>query len=278
MSDSRLDEQPFLAAIVADPDSDAPRIAYANWLSSHRDPLGAFIRLGCEQNRLDRFDRRHAELERQRKQFLEDHGKTWTAPLAAAGLDEELCRECIESCERGCMEWVPVPAKGWFPDRVRTLFDMLPLLHRMRVAISDQSEALHVAASRWLERLDHLKFETDLHVIDSATFCTIMRSPHLSRLKNLEFGFIEIGSVGSAAFADANLPDLTELEIWCSKIGPRGAALLAASPNVRRLSRLSIPSSDIGPEGLAELVAVPMPLRHLNLSSGDLGPEARNSL
>ena len=37
----------FLAQIKAHPDSDEPRLIFADWLEEHRDPLGEFIRLQC---------------------------------------------------------------------------------------------------------------------------------------------------------------------------------------------------------------------------------------
>ncbi len=37
----------FLASICAEPDSDLPRLVYADWLDEHGDPRGEFIRLQC---------------------------------------------------------------------------------------------------------------------------------------------------------------------------------------------------------------------------------------
>lgn len=42
----------FLAEIKADPDADAPRLIFADWLEERGDPLGEFIRLQCLQPRL----------------------------------------------------------------------------------------------------------------------------------------------------------------------------------------------------------------------------------
>lgn len=43
-----IDHASFLAAIIADPDADAPRLTYADWLEERGDPRAAFIRVQCE--------------------------------------------------------------------------------------------------------------------------------------------------------------------------------------------------------------------------------------
>ena len=43
-----MNQTPFLAAICANPDDDAPRLVYADWLDEHGDPRGEFIRVQVE--------------------------------------------------------------------------------------------------------------------------------------------------------------------------------------------------------------------------------------
>ena len=105
-----LDE--LSAAILADPDADAPRLVLADALQADGDPRGELIavqcelaRLGCERTRLARgLDRRvhgeqpvdqdwmadvfatgdfqrRAELRAIEKRLLTDHVDTWTAGL-----------------------------------------------------------------------------------------------------------------------------------------------------------------------------------------------------
>ena len=40
----------FLQAVLAEPEDDAPRLIYADWLEERGDPRGAFIRLQCAWN------------------------------------------------------------------------------------------------------------------------------------------------------------------------------------------------------------------------------------
>ena len=41
-------DQPFIAAILANPDDDVPRLVYADYLDERGDPRGEFIRVQCE--------------------------------------------------------------------------------------------------------------------------------------------------------------------------------------------------------------------------------------
>src|SRR5439155_8900481 len=48
------DADAFLAAIVADPDADGPRLAYADWLGERGDAARAeFLRVQCELAKID---------------------------------------------------------------------------------------------------------------------------------------------------------------------------------------------------------------------------------
>src|SRR5437763_13066136 len=48
-----MTEDELVAAIHADPDSDAPRLVYADWLQSLGDPLGEYIALSLQCERFD---------------------------------------------------------------------------------------------------------------------------------------------------------------------------------------------------------------------------------
>src|SRR5262249_4725627 len=69
----------FLADIRADPDDDAPRLIYADWLHEHGDADRAeFIRLQCELARLGAADPRRPALEQREGELLEAHRLRWT--------------------------------------------------------------------------------------------------------------------------------------------------------------------------------------------------------
>jgi uncharacterized protein (TIGR02996 family) len=53
------DEDALLAAVLAAPDDDLPRLVYADWLDDHGDPRAEYLRLGVELRRLTSGHERH---------------------------------------------------------------------------------------------------------------------------------------------------------------------------------------------------------------------------
>jgi uncharacterized protein (TIGR02996 family) len=69
----------FLQGIRAEPDEDAHRLVYADWLDDQGDAGRAeFIRVQCELARPPQDARRHAELAAREKELLEAHRLAWT--------------------------------------------------------------------------------------------------------------------------------------------------------------------------------------------------------
>ena len=82
------DHQALLAAVLAAPDDDAPRLVYADWLDENGEPERAeFIRLGCEISRIwEQKTERLANLLSESGTLLLKHGETWSL--------KELVRPC----------------------------------------------------------------------------------------------------------------------------------------------------------------------------------------
>src|SRR5580765_5805820 len=70
-------EDHFLMAIAADPDDDAPRMAYADWLMAEKNPRGEFIRLQLQLARMPADHPARPDLERREKSLLKKHAKAW---------------------------------------------------------------------------------------------------------------------------------------------------------------------------------------------------------
>jgi uncharacterized protein (TIGR02996 family) len=94
----------FLQAILSDPDDDAPRLIYADWLDEHgQSERAEFIRVQCELARLLEGDARRKELRTRARCLLAEHGETWCEPLRG------LASRC--TFRRGFVEHVTVPAR-----------------------------------------------------------------------------------------------------------------------------------------------------------------------
>ncbi len=68
------EEEGFLRAIGANPDDEATRLVYADWLEERGDPLGEFLRIQCQQKRL----------EERKRALWAAHGVAWIASLPPA--------------------------------------------------------------------------------------------------------------------------------------------------------------------------------------------------
>src|SRR5262245_57433673 len=86
------EQKALLRAMIAEPDDDAPRLVYADWLEGHGDPdRAAFIRVQCELARLpeqpwslrdltpeqERVERTRRKLQRRVNGLLRRHFKEW---------------------------------------------------------------------------------------------------------------------------------------------------------------------------------------------------------
>jgi uncharacterized protein (TIGR02996 family) len=93
-----MTEEAFLAAILAAPDDDAPRLIYADWLDEHGDADRAdFIRLQCHLAHLPAGDPGRDGLEAAERRLLAAHGRAWGGPFRGLATEWEFCRGFIES-------------------------------------------------------------------------------------------------------------------------------------------------------------------------------------
>ncbi|HEY2147185.1 MAG TPA: TIGR02996 domain-containing protein, partial [Pirellulales bacterium] len=96
----------FLQAILADPEDDAPRLIYADWLEERGDPRGEFIRLQCALERLSATDPARPDLEDEAGDLLYQHEQEWTAPLQGIASEWRFRRGFIEEVSIAGEEFV----------------------------------------------------------------------------------------------------------------------------------------------------------------------------
>lgn len=121
-----MDEASLLAAIRAEPDDDAPRLVYADWLQEQGDPRGEFIQLECEVDR-GRAGRSAQQFERLRERA------------------REVRAEHLEQIERAFPEWMKVErwSRG-FPSSVRIPTLETAFEHRTAFAALPPIEFVHL--------------------------------------------------------------------------------------------------------------------------------------
>src|SRR5262249_58371814 len=73
----------FLQDIADDPDDDAVRLIYADWLTEQDDPRGEFIRVQVQLTGLSPHDPRWPALNQRQLDLLQAHQDEWPLPLRA---------------------------------------------------------------------------------------------------------------------------------------------------------------------------------------------------
>src|SRR5262245_43272097 len=77
-----MDRESFLSAIADQPDADASRLVYADWLEDHGDPTQAeFIRVQMQLAALDEHDGQRPALAERERDLLIEHGMRWARVL-----------------------------------------------------------------------------------------------------------------------------------------------------------------------------------------------------
>jgi uncharacterized protein (TIGR02996 family) len=93
----------FLAAIREEPDDEAPRLVFADWLDEQNDPRGELIRVQVELARWVPSLSTRLELQNREQELLRQHRRTWLRSLA--GLPGTIC-----SFDRGLIDFTTTGA------------------------------------------------------------------------------------------------------------------------------------------------------------------------
>jgi uncharacterized protein (TIGR02996 family) len=256
----------WIARIAAAYDDDAPRIVYADHLSSLGDPLGELIVVQCELARIEPADPRAAVLREREATLLVTYRPRWLPKIGP----EMQC-----TFVRGFVERVDIAAnvKG---DAIEHLVKHAPLIRTVaREWSSSQSFArqpwddLPMALRRQLTGLfirSWHAFETNLRdLVDAPEHAGIDRLG----LRSCNISAREVGVLAARAWRELDLHSnvlglrgvdkafgdvsrLEVLDIGSSGIGDHGALALAKLP-FQRLQRLSVRRSALGPLSLGPL-------------------------
>jgi uncharacterized protein (TIGR02996 family) len=298
-----MDErQSLLAGVRADPDDDAPRLVFADWLEEYGDAhdraWAEFIRVQIELDRLDRWSDRYAMLNSRVSELLDqlpgdfeagfpswaelepyDPTRGWCPPQ---GMDS------FSWSRRGfrATAWAS-PAD--FAARAHDLFSTFPV--QCVVFARARESVLLFQDCPSLARLRDARFDLFAHDFDLKAF---VNCPHLAGLKILGLEFFEpdidpfesrnvalLGDEEAATLASCpHLGGVVSLYVRNNRIGPAGLGALVRSPHWGPIERLGINGNPIGDEGLECLACSPW-LQHLvflDLGWTRLGDDGLRSL
>jgi uncharacterized protein (TIGR02996 family) len=291
------DRDHLLAAIVAEPGDDLPRLAFADWLQENGEAeRGEFIRLQIQLARETGSPPRTSTEKYcydQRRADLCIHGREDLLPL----LDR--CRELWAQFADGWLAELPAPVKEavfsrGFPFRIemsRTAFvehgaELLEVLPVERLHLKDfhdkpaqsprpNTEGLAEEAQR---QAFHQWFDENRNADNTADrmpgILALAACPHLARVRRLDVSLNRLNADNVAALlASVNLGELTELSFGSDAIGPHGAQAIAGCSKLSKLQSLGLWFSAIGPTGAAAIARSPhlRELRELQLYANQLG-------
>jgi uncharacterized protein (TIGR02996 family) len=259
-------EEAFLQAISEQPDDDAPRLIYADWLEEHgKAAFAQFIRVQCELARHPQEDERWLELKIEEEDLWAQLQRHWGEhfrhlnPYRATQL-AEFKRGFLDNAglttapavfvkESPCWIFLLGVAGFTMGDAMCDDFFACPQLWRVR---SMNCERCTVKDSAMLGFAD---------------------ARHFHNLQRIDFFRNYIGTAGTTAFARCpSLTNLTELLLDENKLGDEGVQALVASPVCRNLVTLRLNDNGITDAGALAVAASPhlVNLRSLNLNNNGI--------
>jgi uncharacterized protein (TIGR02996 family) len=205
-------QKAFLQAIVAEPDDDVHRLAYADWLDDHGEPDRAeFIRLQCRMAPLSEDDEVYWECNVREEQLLEQHEKRWAAGLE--GVAENW------GFRRGFVERLQIETTSFLP-QAEALFASFPIRDLQLIDVG------------WEE---------------PGRLAQVAKLPQIARLRKLDLGdctYLEREQL--ALFASPHLTNLTDLDLQGNSFGSAIMPALAKGPLGRTLSKLRVGGDSFG--------------------------------
>jgi uncharacterized protein (TIGR02996 family) len=244
-------EEALLAAILAHPDEDTPRLAYADWLDENGDESGRaraeFIRGQIEVARLPDGDRRRAALVKRCAELERAHPE-WLAPFhqacASSGVTLEFRRGFVGRA-RGSVD-----APAWFAAVAR----LCPVqeLSFLKHATPDPAAWAAVADCPALVSVRRIDF--DMLPIPVAR--EFFRSPYLVGLRSLRSGWTPAESIEAVACGPA-AASLRELRVSGGySAAPPGSGLrVLLSAEWPALEDLRVDRCEVGDAGARQLAA-----------------------
>jgi uncharacterized protein (TIGR02996 family) len=283
-------EKAFLAEIVANPDDDAPRLVYADWLDENGQPERAeAVRLGCELRKLE-GDPRAAEIARRLDVLQRDHAAAWRKGWPAyahhfvrfeGGLPSQLYLTATQFRQRGKALRKRFPITSVSLRNARGRLNALAesgMLDGLRdLDLSGQRfTSEHVAALAGCAGLARLRRLNLRHCyLDGAGVRALLFSPHLAGLLELDLCTAHLDDLDEV-LSLGTPPPLRKLWAYNSGVNAAGAQALAASPLAQTLEFLDLGISKLG-EGAAALAAMQR-LRVLILRNAELRDPAAAAL
>ncbi len=260
----------LLEAVLDAPESDEPRLVYADLLQERGDPRGEFIAVQCRLAQLPASAPDRAVLAEREAELWKENRKVW---LGAA-------RETKLAFARGFGHRWKLP-----PDRFAELASMIFAREPVReldLSQGDVAERVPAGAMAAFARPELARVRVlSLRrlTLPVADLQRAYASAHLHALRDLDLGYVVTSWGAVHALANATFARLEVLRLQSARIDARAAGVLRAAPFAASLHTLELAKSTIGDAGVIALCDGGLPaLRSLDLSDCKLGPSAATAL
>lgn len=270
-------ERAFLQAIREQPDDDAHRLIYADWLEeqggAERTARAAFIRAQCRLAALSDDDPLRDKLEDEAADLLAEHEREWAEPLHGIAEDWHF--------SRGFLERITIRGEEFLTHAER-LFESAPFRRiHLLIHARDIPRLAACPALQWVETLDFRR----CHLNDRA-LQQLLTSPYLKRLRALDLAGNGINTPGVQALVQSPVMEgLRRLDLSRNLgIGDKAVRLLASAHRAENLHALALGQSNMTVDGLLELLhsGALTHLSDLNLAGAHVhlpfSPSAANQL
>jgi uncharacterized protein (TIGR02996 family) len=260
----------LLAAIRDDPEDDATRLVYADWLDEHDQPARAqFIRVQVEHGHLALDDPARAGLDAQAQAILGAHEEAWVASLRPVAVRWRFVRGLVGEVE-------VTPER--FPASAEQLLQAAPVAE-FHVTVEGWQGVRTLVGCRRL--LDVRRLVLLGGRMGGAGARVLAESPNVANLKALTLAGQSLGQPGVQALAGSRyLKNLEVLDLSDNSLSRSVVPILASSPNLPRLRRLVLARNllkDSDARALAHSPHFPE-LQEVDLSGNDVSREGVEAL
>lgn len=261
----------FHETILAQPDADAPRLVFADWLEEQGEPCAELVRIQCALAAINYGNLARVPLQSRENELFSKYYDRWLGALNAQGFR---CR-----FRRGLVE-VSITGVGAFLKHAAGIFELPWVLTiNLRDAAADTEQLEELTVSRHFSRLRVLDLSRSR--IANRGMELLCRARDRCRLESLLLNNNNISSRGlQSLLSGIDITRLEELRLSTNGVGEQGVLSLARTPACANLRTLDLSYNQLGPNGgehLAESRYLNR-LRALYVRGNSISPRGKRAL
>jgi uncharacterized protein (TIGR02996 family) len=237
----------LLQAVIAEPEEEAPRLIYADWLDEQGQPEGvdraAFIQVQIGLAHASEEAAVTRQLRKREQELWEAYKERWLTHLPPH------LRKREPRFHRGFLEELSLPPASWAKHGAK-LFGQNPIYRVRLYGRVDRNIIGDLVVIPDLTRIREVVLaECDIREPNS-TLKVLFDTPFLSGLVRLDLSGSGVSTRELGALLESPvLGRLERLDLSRNRIGPGGAQALAGSPQASSLRRLVLAGNPIGDAG-----------------------------